>query len=223
MAKKKEPTKEDLEIEKFIEKLEKSPYLGPFSPGQKELIRRMEKEKRRKEEEARKSMMSEKLSPKDEARIEDMERRYKHRIYDFKYGTFNPKLFAIRFVQFFVVVWIIGYIFQERDRARAERKLAEEIARSKEYSRREAEAKAYRNAQESFRVVQDFYPNRLPTDRKNTPRTETVKIRPVAHGKYPGEYTIEYHDASKGTVSPEDLLDQIDQEDILDYMDGNID
>ena len=223
MAKKKEPTKEDLEIEKFIEQLEKSPHLGPFSPGQKELIRRMEKEKRRKEEEARKNFIPGKLSPEDEARIEDMERRYKHRIYDFKYGTFNPKLFVIRFFQFFAVLWIFGYITQERDRARAERKLEEQIARSKEYARKEAEAKAYRDAQESFRVSQGFYPNGLLMDRKNTPRTETVKIRPVAHGKYPGEYTVEYQDNPKRTVSPEDLLDQIDQEDILDYMDGNID
>ena len=190
MAKKKEPTKEELQREKIAKS---------FKPG------------------------TGGLTPEQKAEFEDMQWRAEHKAIDIKYGLFNPKKFAIRFFQFFAVLWIFGYITQERDRARAERNLEEQIARSKEYARKEAEAKAYRDAQESFRVVQDFYPNGLPTDRKNTPRTETVKIRPVAHGKYPGEYTIEYQDNPKRTVSPEDLLDQIDQEDILDYMDGGID
>ena len=235
MAKKKELSKEDLEIEKLIEQLEKSSHLGPIPPGQKELIRRMEKEKRRKEEEARKSFIPGKLSPQDEARIEDMERRYKHRIYDFKYGTFNPKLFVIRFFQFFAVLWIIGYILQERDRVRAQRRLDEEIERRRNYYQYDPTRPIqdiaehpkgggkviYHDMSKKYDVTQDFFYNGIPGSKKKSGKNKVeVTIRPVGHGKF-DEYTIE----TKGSpgLSPENLLEQIDDEDILDYMDGGMD
>ena len=44
---------------------------------------------------------------------------------------------------------------------------------------------------------------------------------PLSYGKY-NEYTIETK-GKPSLLSPENLLEQIDDEDTLDYMDGNID
>lgn len=155
------------------------------------------------------------MSPEQREEFEDMQWRAEHKAIDFKYGLLNPKKLLIRFVQYLTLFLVLSYFIDEADRAKSHRELDEELSHRKPY------VNPYRD--DGWRPTQTL---QIPTNGvTRTKQKSEVVIKSVAHGKYPDEYTIEYksYEPVKVEVSPEDYLDQIDQEDILDYMDGNID
>lgn len=153
------------------------------------------------------------LDSETKAEFEEQQRRAERKAVDWKYGTINyPKLF-LRFAQVIVGVLAISHLIAYLDK-----KPAPVVNPGTWDYDRDVNKVSLRDLgggnNESYFIGS-------PRSKKRKEEI-TVRIRPIAHGQYPGEYTIEYT-STKPNGSTEDILDQIDQEDIIDYMDGNID
>lgn len=220
MAKQKKPTAEDLKLEQLIEKY-KERSQGVLTTEQKRYIKSLrrgeyQKEEIRNLEFALRLSPGEGRSPETEAKFMEEQRRAERKAVDLKYGNINYPKFFLRCIQIIAAVLIISHLTQRKTTITTSPEPAREWSYEKDANRLSINDLYGGNA--------DAYCSGILPSKSTKKKRETVRIRPIAHGKYPGEYTIEYKTTSNHPKeSPEDILDQIDEEDILDYMDGNID